>query len=60
MQAEHTGWLRWEKIVLLASFILPLASRPFAMAMGVPVAPLVIGALLLIVVRREKSLRAVS
>ena len=60
LQAEHTGWLRWEKIVLLASFILPLASRPFAMAMGVPVAPLVIGALLLIVVRREKSLRAVS
>jgi hypothetical protein len=54
-EAQRTGWQPWEKIVLLAAYILPLAARPVAMGTGVPVAPLVILSLLLVVARRATA-----
>lgn len=48
---EH-GFLPWEKMALLLGFVLPLASRPLAMGLGVPVAPLVVLALLSLCVAR--------
>lgn len=51
-QARRTGWLEWEKLVLLAGFVLPLGSRLLAGSAGLPVAPLVLVALLLVVARR--------
>ena len=53
--AQHDGWRDWEKLVLLASYALPLMARPIAMTTGVPLAPLVIGGLLLLVVRRASQ-----
>ena len=51
-EAQRTGWRPWEKIVLLAVFTLPLILGPLALHAGVPVAPAVLGALLLVVARR--------
>ena len=50
-QALRTQWLAWEKIVLLAAYVLPLISRQFGM-MGLPIAPFVLTSLLLVVARR--------
>jgi hypothetical protein len=36
------GFRPWEKIGLLAAYLLPLAARPFAMAAHVPLAPIVL------------------
>nr|WP_295371928.1 glycosyltransferase family 87 protein [uncultured Sphingosinicella sp.] len=55
IEARRTGFLPWEKIVLAAAFILPLISRSLAMSAGIPLAPLVLGALFLLVVRRARS-----
>jgi hypothetical protein len=55
--AERGGCLPWEKSILLSAVILPLVVRPVAMGAGVPVAPLVVFALLLVVVRRARLLR---
>jgi hypothetical protein len=54
-ETRRTGFLPWEKIVLAAAFILPLVSRSLAMQAGIPVAPLVLGLLFLLVVRRARS-----
>lgn len=51
--AQRTGWLPWEKLVLLAGYVLPLASRVLAMG-GVPVAPLVLALVLWVVARRVR------
>lgn len=51
-QAQRTGWFAWEKIVLLAAYLLPLAARPLALASGVAIAPLIIAALLWVSLRR--------
>jgi hypothetical protein len=50
--AERDGFLPWEKLVLAAAFLLPMVARAVGMTVGVPVAPLVVLALLTVVVRR--------
>lgn len=52
-RAERGGYLPWEKLILLAAFVLPLLARPLAMKAGAPLAPLVVAALLAVVVRRS-------
>lgn len=42
VQARRRGFGAGEKLVLTAGFLLPLVSRPLAMIIGVPIAPLVI------------------
>jgi hypothetical protein len=48
----RTGFRPWEKLALLAAFALPIASRSIALGLGLPLAPLVIGALFVLVLRR--------
>ena len=55
VEARRTGFLAWEKLVLAAAFILPLVSRTLASSLGLPLAPLVLAALFLLVVRRARS-----
>ena len=55
IEARRTGFLPWEKLVLAAAFILPLVSRTLASSLGLPLAPLVLAALFLLVVRRARS-----
>lgn len=40
------GFLPFEKLALLIGFVLPLAARPLALGLGLPVAPLVVATLL--------------
>lgn len=54
-EALRDGFRPWEKLALVAAFILPLAARPLALGAGLPVAPLVILALLVLVVRRATA-----
>lgn len=54
-EALRDGFRPWEKLALAAAFILPLAARPLALGAGLPVAPLVILALLVLVVRRATA-----
>ncbi|MDB5432615.1 MAG: hypothetical protein JWP35_3731 [Caulobacter sp.] len=51
-QGAKGGFRPWEKTVMLAAFLLPVASRSLAMGLHLPVAPLVLGAVLLLVVQR--------
>lgn len=51
-EAQRSGWRPWEKIVLLGAYVVPLLSRTLAMQAGLPVAPAVLGALLVVVLRR--------
>jgi hypothetical protein len=51
-EAQLSGWRPWEKTALLAAYLLPLVARPLALDLGVPVAPLVMIALLAVVARR--------
>jgi hypothetical protein len=55
LEAQFWGWRSWEKLVLLAVYVLPLVSRPLAMALHLPIAPLVLAALLLVVARRAAT-----
>jgi len=50
-------FLPYEKLALLFGFVLPLAARPLAMGLGIPVAPLVVLALLCLLVARLASTR---
>jgi hypothetical protein len=52
--AERGGFWRWEKLVLAGGFVPPLVVRPLATFAGVPLAPLVVFALLIVVVRRAR------
>ena len=52
-EARRTGWLGWEKIVLLGAYVMPVAG-PVLAGMGVPVAPVVVAALLGVLVRRTR------
>ena len=54
MAAEgiRTGFLPWEKIGLFAAFLLPAVSRNIAMTLGLPLAPLVMGGLYALILRR--------
>ena len=47
-----TGFLNWERVGLLATFVLPGVARPLAMGLGVPVAPLVTVLFVGLVLRR--------
>jgi hypothetical protein len=51
-QVPRTGWFGWEKIVLLAAYLLPLVARPLGSVSGVGVAPVIVGALLWVCLRR--------
>jgi hypothetical protein len=51
-EACRSGWHPWEKITLLAAYVVPVAVRPLAMTIGVDLAPIVIGLLLAVVARR--------
>ena len=51
-QGLKTGFLPWEKIGLLAAFLLPAVSRNIAMTIGLPLAPPVLAALYGLVMRR--------
>jgi hypothetical protein len=51
-EGVRTGFLPWEKLILLIGFCLPLISRLFALGLGVPIAPIVIAAVLATVIRR--------
>jgi hypothetical protein len=53
--AQETGWRPWEKVILLAAYVLPLVSRPAAMAAGIPLGPPVLFCLLLVVIRRAAA-----
>jgi hypothetical protein len=53
-EALRTEWLPWEKTVLLAAYTLPLVARILAIWVGVPIAPLVLTALLVAVARRAR------
>ena len=57
-EAERTGYLPWEKLILAAAFVLPLVARPIATVGGVPVAPAVLIALLWVVTRRASLIPA--
>jgi hypothetical protein len=54
-ESRRTGFLPWEKAVLAAGFVLPLVSRALAANLHLPIAPLVIGALLLCLLRRAQA-----
>ncbi len=51
-EGVRAGFKSWEKLVLGLAFFLPLASRSVASTLGLPLAPLVIGALFVLVLRR--------
>jgi glycosyl transferase family 87 len=46
------GFLAWEKIGLLAAWMLPLLSRVIGLKLGLPTAPIVLALLLALIVRR--------
>lgn len=46
------GFENYEKITLLAAFVLPALARPLALGLHVPIAPLVVAALFAVVARR--------
>jgi hypothetical protein len=51
-QALRTGWLPWEKITLLAAYVLPLVARPVAMTTSLSIAPFIVAAMLAATIRR--------
>ena len=51
-EGVRTGFRPWEKLSLAAAFVLPIISRSLAQTIGLPLAPLVIGALFVLVLRR--------
>ncbi len=46
------GFRRWEKVTLLAVWLLPLLSRLIGMALGIPVAPFLLAWFLVLILRR--------
>jgi hypothetical protein len=57
-EAQRSGWQSWEKVTLLSAYILPLFGRPVAVALGVPLAPLVLISLFFVVARRAREYAA--
>ena len=51
-EGVRTGFLPFEKALMALAFVLPLVSRVVAGAVGLPLAPLVIAALLALILRR--------
>jgi len=52
--AQKTRWLSWEKTLLLALFLLPLAARPAGLSLGIIIAPPLVFALLAALSRRSR------
>lgn len=57
-QGVRQGFRDWEKSALALGFVLPMVGRPLAAGLGASIAPLVIAALALCVVRRASSVHA--
>ena len=51
-EARKGGFLPWEKVLMLAAYVLPLAARLAAVTAGVAFAPWVLAALFILVLRR--------
>jgi hypothetical protein len=51
-QGAETGFRPWEKLALIAAFVLPLVARMLAMGAHLPLAPLVLLALFVLILRR--------
>jgi len=56
-EAERSGYLPWEKLILATAFLLPLVVRPIATLADLPAAPPVLIALLWVVARRASMVR---
>jgi hypothetical protein len=54
-QAVRTGWLPWEKLTLLAAYLLPLLARNISADTRICIAPAILLALLLVIARRTAS-----
>jgi len=54
-RAQAGGFLRWEKLTLMAAFVLPMIERSLAMGLSLPIGPLVSAALLATVARRLRT-----
>jgi len=54
-EGARTGFLSWEKTVLVAAFVLPAISRTLATAANLPLAPFVLAALFVVVLRRGQN-----
>ncbi len=52
--AQVSGWLAWEKLLLAALFLAPLAARPFGLLAGVVIGPPLGAALLVLIARRSR------
>lgn len=50
----ETGFLPYEKVTLGLGFVLPLAVRPIALGLGLPIAPIVLALLLAATLRRVR------
>lgn len=48
----RTGFRPWEQVVMAAAFLMPLVARSVATLVGLPLVPLVTGALFVLVLRR--------
>ena len=54
-EGRRTGFLPWEKSVMIAAFLLPLVSRLIGGAIHVPTGPFVLSALFAVVLTRSKA-----
>jgi hypothetical protein len=54
-QAVRTGFRPWEKMILLAGYMLPVVSHGLAESLRVPVAPFVLCAVYILVLRRARE-----
>ena len=59
-EASKSGWRAWEKITLAALYLLPVTARALNMSLGLPIAPLLLLALLVILTRRSKRTRVTN
>jgi hypothetical protein len=57
-EARRTGFLPWEKSLVLATYLLPLLCRMFASRLSFPIGPPVLMALMVVVARRALHFRA--
>jgi len=55
-QAQRTGWSPWEKIVLLATYLMPLAARACGLGLGIIIGPPFIALLMWLLARRTGML----
>ena len=51
-QGLASGFRPWEKLILLAAYVLPIAARGLAMKAELPLAPLLLAALFTLILRR--------